>query len=415
MILKYQFKTALTGLKTHKSRSALTILGIVIGITAIIFMMSVGAGAQDLILGQIQGLGSKTIVVIPGREPKGPTDPSVVETILSDSLKERDLRALREKSNVPTLTEVMPIVFGTASAVYEGETYRPTVFGASDLIAELFDLFPKEGVFFTEGDIKSRASVVVVGSKVVEELFGASDALGQRIKIKGRNFRIVGVLSKKGQVSFFNFDEAVIIPYTTAQQYIFGIKHFNRLIIQAESEEAISQTVRDIEITLRNSHNISDPDKDDFFVETQADLVERIGVITTIFTLFLVSVAAISLLVGGIGIMNIMLVSVTERTREIGLRKAVGATEKNILFQFLLETIILTAVGGVVGVVLGGGLSFIASLILSRVVSLGWTFSFPVSAALLGLGVSALVGLVFGLYPARQAARKSPIEALRYE
>lgn len=415
MILKYQIKTALTGLNTNKSRSILTVLGIVIGITAIILVISIGRGAQDLILNQIQGLGSKTIVVIPGREPKGPTDPSIVETILSDSLKKRDLELLKKKSNVPTLAEVMPVVFGTASTAYEGETYRTTVFGASELIAKIFDLFPEKGAFFTEDDIKSRASVVVIGSKVAKELFGDSEALGERIKIKERNFRIVGVLPVKGQVSFFNFDETVIVPYTTAQQYIFGIKHFNRFIIQAETEEAIPQTVRDIEITLRNAHNISDPSKDDFFVETQIDLAARLGVITDVLTLFLASIAAISLLVGGIGIMNIMLVSVTERTREIGLRKAVGATRKDILTQFLLEAVILTALGGVVGIILGAVLSFVISLILSQVVALGWEFTFPVLAALMGLGMAAFIGLIFGLYPAYQAARKSPIEALRYE
>lgn len=412
MLFKHTFKTALKGLKTNRSRSALTVLGIVIGITAIILVMSLGRGARDLILSQIQGMGSKVIAVVPGREPKGPTD--IIQTF-SDSLKEKDLEALKRKVNVPTLSEIMPVVFGGMSASFQGETYWLTIFGGSDLVMKIFDIYPEEGVFLTRDDIESRANVVVIGAKVKDQLFGSSEAVGQNIKIKGRNFRVIGILPKKGQFSFFNFDDAAIVPYTAAQQYIFGIKYFNRFIVEAESESAVAETVRDIETTLRNSHNITDPDKDDFFVETQADAIERVGTIMNIMTLFLAAVAAISLLVGGIGIMNIMLVSVTERTHEIGLRKALGATDKDILSQFLIESVLLTVIGGLIGVFLGAVLSFASSLILSRVLGLGWSFAFPVSAVILGIGVSASVGLVFGLYPARQAALKSPIEALRYE
>lgn len=365
-----------------------------------------------MILNQIQGLGSKTIAVVPGREPTGPSD---VSQLMSDSLKEKDFEALKRKENVPTLGEVMPIVFGGESGSYGSETYRLTIFGASDLISKIFDLVPEEGAFFSENEVRSRADVAVIGSKVKEELFGESEALGEKIKIKGKNFRVIGILPKKGQVSFFNFDEIAIVPYTTAQQDIFGIKFFHRFIAEADSEEHLSETVRDITITLRNSHGITDPSKDDFFVETPADLASRLNVITSILTLLLVSIAAISLVVGGIGIMNIMLVSVTERTREIGLRKSLGATERDILVQFLLEAIILTAIGGIIGIVLGALFSFGVSVILTRVLAMSWEFVFPIYAAVLGLSVSGAIGLVFGIYPARQASRKSPIEALRYE
>src|SRR3989344_3479456 len=404
MKFSHAVKTAIAGLASHKSRSVLTILGIVIGVAAVILVVSLGKGAQNLILGQIQGLGSKTIAVLPGREPKGPSD---IAQTFSDSLKEKDLEALRRKDNVPTLEKIMPVVFGGASASYGDETYRLTILGVSGLVGEIFDLRPQTGVFLTEDDVKNRAAAVVIGAKVKDELFGESAALGERIKIKGRNFRVVGVLPKKGQVSFFNFDEMALVPYTTAQQYIFGIKYFHRFIIQPSSEEEIGRTVQDVKITLRNSHGISSPDKDDFFVETQADLAARLGTITSVLTLFLAAIAAISLLVGGVGIMNIMLVSVTERTREIGLRKAVGATNRDILNQFLLEAIILTLIGGI--------LSFLSSLALSNFAGLNWSFTFPLSAAFAGLLVSSLVGLVFGLYPAHQASLKSPIEALRYE
>jgi putative ABC transport system permease protein len=412
MTIKYSIKTAFSGLKSNKSRSALTILGIVIGITAIILVMALGQGAQNLILGQIQGLGSKTIVVIPGREPKGPADGA---QMFSDSLKDKDLEALKRKSNAPTLKAVMPVLFGGETGSWQNETFRLTIFGGSELMSEIFDLYPQEGEFITEEYVKSRADVVVIGSKVKKELFGSSGALGEKIKIKNRSFTVIGVLPEKGQVSFFNFDEAAVIPYTTAQQYVFGIKFYHRFIIEATSEGAIPETVRDITATLRESHDITDPDKDDFFVQTQADLAQRLGTIMSVLTLFLLAVAAISLVVGGIGIMNIMLVSVTERTREIGLRKALGATNSDILRQFLFESVLLTGFGGLVGILFGFILAALASVILTRVLGFAWVFTFPITAALIGFAVSTGIGLLFGIYPARTAARKSPIEALRYE
>lgn len=412
MKFAYSIKTALMGISTHKSRSALTVLGIVIGITAIMIVMSLGQGAQELILAQIQGMGTKTIVVIPGREPSGPSDAAQV---LSDSLKEKDLAALQRKINVPDATRVMPLIMGGESSVYGNETYRLSIFGGSPAITDLFDLEVSEGVFFTEEDVKSRAGVVVIGSRVRQELFGEQDPIGERIRIKNHAFRVIGVLPEKGQVSFFNFDETAIVPYTTAQDYIFGINYFHRFVVEASSENVIATTVEDIKQTLRDSHNITDPDKDDFFVQTQADLAARLGSITSVLTAFLASVAAISLLVGGIGIMNIMLVSVTERTKEIGLRKALGARDRDILLQFLLEAIMLTVVGGIIGITLGALLTLMATFALNQFLALGWTFVFPINAAILGMAVAGGVGMIFGLYPARKASQKSPVEALRYE
>src|SRR3989344_4306583 len=327
MKFKTTVETAVIGLKSHKSRSALTILGIVIGIAAIMIIVSLGKGAQSLILSQLQGLGSKTITVIPGREPRGPTD---VLSTFTDSIKERDLELLLQGANAPHISRIMPIVFGTEAAAFESETYRPTVIGATELFSEIYDTYPADGRMFTDDDVRASADVVVIGTKVKEELFGEENPIGERIRMKGRSLRVIGVLPSKGQLAFFNLDELAIMPYTTAQRYIFGIKYFNRLVIEADSEEYIAATVEDIERTLRNAHNITDPSKDDFFVETAEGIMATVSTITDVLTLFLVAVAAISLLVGGVGIMNIMLVSVTERTREIGLRKSVGATNKNI-------------------------------------------------------------------------------------
>jgi putative ABC transport system permease protein len=413
MLITQTFKSAVSGLATHKSRSLLTILGIVIGVGAIMIVMSLGEGAQNLILAEVQSIGSKTIAIVPGREPSGPTD---VLSTFTDSLKERDMQLLQRTENVPHLSQIMPIVFGTEVTAYANQTYHPTILGVTPFFSDIYNIYPDPpGQIFSDDDVKGYSQVVVIGSKVKTELFGADDALGQKIKIKGRNFKVIGVLPQKGQLSFLNFDEIAIVPYTTAQQYIFGIKYFNRLVVQADSEENVPQTVYDITETLRNAHNITDPSKDDFFTQTQEQALQTVGNITSIITLFLAAVAAISLVVGGIGIMNIMLVSVTERTREIGLRKALGATNKNILSQFLIEAIILTALGGLIGIALGTGISFGASFLLTKFLNLAWLFSFPLNAALMGVGVSAAVGLLFGIYPAYQASKLNPTEALRYE
>ena len=406
--------TALKGLRATKSRSGLTVLGIVIGISAIILMMALGNGAEKLILDQISGLGAETIVIRPGKEPTGPSD--LGRTLLTNSLKNRDVQALKRKENVPHLVEVMPVLLIPGSVSFKGETFQPTIIGGSvNFFSNAFNVYVDQGIPFDNTDIRQNASVAIIGSKVKNELFGSSDALGKQISIKGRKFRVVGIYPTKGQVSFFNFDELVIVPYTTAQLYLLNIDYFHEIIVRVENAKFVDRSVLDIKATLRETHNIEDPKNDDFFVVTQQGIIEQVQVILGTLTLFLSSVVAIALVVGGIGVMNIMLVSVTERTREIGLRKALGATEKDILVQFLLEAIILTGIGGLIGIILGGVFAFAASLIITSVSSLDWTFVFPLSAVFLGLGVSTFVGLVFGIYPAYQASKKSPIEALRYE
>ena len=412
MTLKYYFKTASIGLGTYKSRTALTILGIVIGITAIILILSLGKGAQNLILSQIQSIGPKVIAIMPGRQPKGPTD---ILSTFTDSLKQRDLDALSNKSNVPHLETIMPVVFGSATAVYGSETFQPTILGVTDYFSQIYGIYPDEGRLFTDDEVKSYADVAIIGSKVKTELFGNDEALNQKIKIKGRNFKVIGILSKKGQVSFLNFDEAAFIPYTTAQQYIFGIKYFNRIVVDVDDAKNVLTTVEDITITLRNSHGITDPSKDDFFIQTSEQAMQIVGSITSVLTLFLVAVAAISLLVGGVGIMNIMLVSVTERTREIGLRKAIGAKNRDILTQFLFESVILTCLGGAIGIFFGIILSIFGAVVIGYFLGQAWPTGISLFAIILGFCVAAFIGIVFGIYPARRASKLNPIEALRYE
>jgi len=411
MQLKYSIKTAINGLKTHKSRSALTILGIVIGITSIILVVSLGQGAQNLILGQVKGLGATTVIVLPGKISFGP---STAASTMNDSLKEKDLNLIKTKANVPNAKYVMPMVVGAGQAVYGSNVYQVAVFGAGGLVPEIFNIVPNKGYFFTDEDVTSRSAVVVIGYKVKQRLFENNDeVVGQKIRIKNTTFKIIGVLPEKGSSS--SFDDAVFMPYTTTQQYITGTKFYSRIVVEADSEANLRSTVQDVTNTLRDSHNITNPDKDDFSVTTSADIAKTLGTVTSALTAFLAAVAAISLIVGGVGIMNIMLVSVTERTKEIGLRKALGATDADIQTQFLLEAVILTAIGGVIGIILGSALAFIVSLLISKFAALDWQYVFPISAAILGLVVSTLVGLIFGIYPARQAAKKSPMEALRYE
>ena len=396
----------------NKLRSTLTMLGIIIGVAAVILVIAIGEGAKNLIINQIQGVGSRTIAIQPGREPRGPSD---LVSIFGDSLKDREYAALTDSANVPGLLDATPVVFVPGGVAYQGETFRANIFGATELLTTLFDVYPEEGMYFSDEDTRQKATLAVIGSRVKQELFGSSDALGEKIKIKEKNFTVVGVLPPKGQVALFNIDDVVVVPYTTAQKYLVGISYFNEIITRAKTEDIVPRTVADIAQTLRELHGITDPSKDDFHLHTQADAAERVSVITGILTALLASIAAISLLVGGIGIMNIMLVSVTERTREIGLRKAIGATNRNILAQFLLEAVGLTILGGSIGIAVGAFAAFLASLVLTRILGISWEYVFPFEAAILGFGVAAAIGLVFGLYPARRAAYLNPIEALRYE
>lgn len=408
MTLSDSIKSAYNGLSTSKGRSLLTILGIVIGIMSIMIVMSLGAGAQRLILDQVDSLGSKIIFVSDSRQAGGPPQPT-------DSLDDRDLAELRKKTNVPNANLVLASVFNSQRITFGSEAFDGAVQGITPEWERAFSLTPAQGDFISDDDVRSSAKVAVIGHIVRKELFPGEDPIGQIIKVKNNSFRVIGVLPEKGLLALFSYDESVFLPISTFQNTLLKAKNYGNFLIEVDDEANINATVEDIKRTLRFTHNIQIGEDDDFEVTPQADLADRLGTITTGFSLFLIAVAAISLVVGGVGIMNIMLVSVSERTREIGLRKAVGATNKDILMQFLIEAIMLTGVGGIIGIILGGGFSYLAAQAIKQFSGLEWSFEFPLQGMVIGLLVAVSIGLVFGIYPARKAAQKSPTEALRYE
>lgn len=408
------FRNALTSISGNRMRAGLTLLGIAIGIAAVMLITSLGTSARELILGEIRGLGAETFVVQGGKEVSGFED--ISQTLLSDSLKERDLEALRKKANAPHIVGIMPIVVVPGAVTSATDAFYGQTIGAdAEFMADVYDLYPAEGVLFGEEEVRSMASVAVIGSRVRTELFGEESAIGEKITLGNKKFRVIGVLPEKGDVAFLNFDDLVVVPYSTAQRSVLNISHYLEFVIRVDDAAHMDATVADVKATLRETHRIEEGEDDDFKVRTPAALIDQVGSILTILTVFLSSVVAIALVVGGVGVMNITLVAVTERTKEIGLRKAVGATERDILLQFLTEAVVLSVFGGVIGVAAGALLSLGASVLLRAFVSASWTFVFPIGAAALSLVVASVVGLVFGIYPARTAARKNPIEALRYE
>jgi putative ABC transport system permease protein len=412
MNIKDNVKMAYGDIMAYRSRSILTVLGIAIGITAIILVMAIGNSAKRSITEQIQSLGPTNVYIIPGKLSEMMQHGGSGQ----DSLKIKDLEDLKKKSNVPNIESVIPLVTSIGNATFESEDYRVTILGSVPESFDLIKLGIVEGEAFAQEDVDSMSSVAVIGPKVKNKLFGQDDVIGKKIKLKDKYFKVIGVTEAKGQgMGGVDYDSCAIVPYTTLQHKITGTKYFQEIIVKIDSESNIKSAISDMEEVLRSNHNINDPSKDDFSIQTQEDVLKSVNTILSVLTILLSSVAAISLIVGGVGVMNMMLTSVTERTREIGLRKALGATNKHILYQFLTEAVLLTSGGGLFGIFFGFIISYGLIAIFNASGTFNFIFSFPFSGAFTGILVASIVGFTFGIYPAYQASKKSPMDALRYE
>ncbi len=399
---------AFESLSANKLRSALTILGIVIGVAAVIAMISIGRGAENTITGSIQGIGTNLIFVLRGgseevRNPK--------------PLTLGDAEALADPFAAPSVAKVAPILQGSAKITYGGESKTTTLSGVTPQYALARNEQVAEGEFIREEHILGQASVVLLGTEVAEKLFGRTEGIvGETVRIEGQPFRVIGILASKGGSAFVNEDDRALVPLTTAQVRLLRRSTRDRvdlILVQAISAEAVPRASEEIAQILRTRHR-TEIGADDFTILTQQDFLNTASTITNVLTIFLGGIAAISLLVGGIGIMNIMLVSVTERTREIGLRKALGARKRDILIQFLTESSVLSLMGGIIGIALG----WLIATIVSRIAIANNAPIYPrigVDTILLATLFSTGVGLFFGLYPANRAANLQPVEALRYE
>lgn len=396
-----------SAITANKTRSFLTILGIVIGIGSVIAMVSIGQGAQLSIESSIQSLGSNLVMIMPGAQKNMGYQVSTGRGA-SQTLKQSDADAIAEK--IVLAKAVAPELSGRYQVTAKGTNTNTSIVGTTSDYPVVRNLEIASGSFITAQNIKSLSKVAVIGPTVRDDLFGEnSNPIGQTIRIKSINFKIIGITAEKGGSGFSSQDDMIFVPLSTAQQFLAGSDYVSTISVAAINQESMLQMQEEITALLLARHNITNPDLADFSIMNQADIISSASSITNTLTMLLGSIAGISLIVGGIGIMNMMLTTVTERTREIGLRKAIGAKKKDITLQFLSEAISLTFFGGVIGTALGWG----ASLLITKFA--GMTTEVSAQAILLAFGVSAAIGIIFGYYPAQRAAKLNPIEALRYE
>ncbi len=410
MYLVNVLKLTLQNLALRKSRSFLTMLGIIIGVAAVISIIAVGASAQDLLLGQIRAMGSNVVSVLPGASDEaGP--PASVFGIEVTTLTYKDSLAIE---SLPHVQAVCPYANGRQTMAYFNESKDFNYVGVAPGYLEAEETSVAKGRFIRQEEVDSLARVAVLGSQVKEDLFGEGHPIDKRIKIGQTSFKVIGVMKERGTAAFQNQDDQVFIPVKTAQKILLGIDHLSLMRAKIDREENIKPTINRIEEVLRYRHRIKDPAKDDFSVRSTAQALDILGTITQAVKYFLAAVAAISLIVGGIGIMNIMFVVVNERTKEIGLRKALGARRKDILIQFLVESSLMTLIGGIFGIILG--------ILIALAISFGvnyygynWQFIITPFSIFISVFMAVTVGIVFGLWPASRASKLNPIEALRYE
>lgn len=399
------FEEIKASITASKARSSLTILGIVIGIASVIAMVAIGTGAQNSIESRIQSMGSNLLTIRPNRHG-GPGEQ--ISSGTAQNLTIEDVQAI--KNEIGGIKNIAAYQSGNFRVIAQGNNLNSSIIGTTGSYAEISNLEIEEGFFLTDQQGNKLSKVAVLGPTVVTDIFGDNNALGQKIRINGIDFTVIGVTVAKGEGGFGSSpDESVYIPLNTYQQYLGGNKALSAVNVQVGNENEMDAVQAQIETLLLKRHKLTDLESADFRVMNQADMVATASSITGTLTLLLGAVAGISLVVGGIGIMNMMLTTVTERTREIGLRKAIGAKRGDISRQFLAEAVALTFIGGVLGV----GLGWMISFLVKKYAGLETVVSF--FSVALAFGVSALIGIIFGYYPARRAAKLNPIEALRYE
>ncbi len=412
---RVSLKLAYNALLAQKTRTLLTILGVSIGIAVVIAIMAAGRGLDKMVMNQLEMYSPNTITIevkVPATKKTSTDNAMGMATgITITTLKDKDLDDIRKHKNIEA---AYGLVMGQAVLKYQNETKTSLLWGQGYNFQEVEKFELESGRVFTKDEEESLSQVAVLGHAVKESLFGEDEAIGKTFYIKGKAFRVVGVAAKRGAVFGFDMDSMVYLPTKTMQKRILGIDYMLQIIAKVKDRSVINETVAEIEEIMRENHDITDPSKDDFAVNTMEEAAEMLGAVVDGLTFLLVALVCISLLVGGVGIMNIMYVSVTERTFEIGLRKAVGATSRDVLWQFLGEAIMLTLGGGFFGIILG---AIFALIIYWVAVSYGfvWIYSIPINSIFLAVGFSAVIGLIFGIYPAKKAADLSPMEALRKE